>query len=124
MSSIRNLNDRMQTYIEEYQRLTARLSETGFIWPGHIQRRYLTCGKPNCVCHTDPEARHGPYTYWTSKKNKKTVSRLLRPEEADLLEEWINNRRKLEAVIRQMKGLSKKAANVVLKLQEEEKPPG
>ena len=124
MSSIRNLNDRMQTYIEEYQRLTARLSETGFIWPGHIQRRYLTCGKPNCVCHTDPEARHGPYTYWTSKKNKKTVSRLLRPEEADLLEEWINNRRKLEAVVRQMKGLSKKAANVVLKLQEEEKPPG
>lgn len=122
MVSIRNLNDRMQTYIEEYRKLTARLSETGFIWPGHIQRRYLTCGKPNCVCHTDPEARHGPYAYWTSKKNKKTVSRLLRPEEADLLEEWIKNRRKLEAVVRQMKGFSQKAANVALKLQEQEKP--
>ena len=124
MASIRNLNDRMQTYIDEYRRLTARLSETGFIWPGHIQRRYLTCGKPNCICHTDPEARHGPYAYWTSKKNNKTVSRLLRPDEADLLEEWINNRRTLEDIVRQMKSLSKKAANVVLKLQEQDKPPG
>ena len=122
MASIAKLNDRMQRYIEEYRNLTTTLSETGFIWPGHIQRRYLTCGKPNCVCHTDSESRHGPYAYWTSKKNKKTVSRLLRPEEADLLEDWINNRRKLEAVIRQMKSLSQKAADVALQLQEKEKP--
>ncbi len=114
----------MQRYREEYRELTAKLSETDFIWPGHIQRRYLTCGKPNCTCHTDPQARHGPYAYWTSKKNNKTVSRLLRPQEADLLEEWIKNRRTLEAVVRQMKSLSKKAANVVLKLQEQQKPPG
>ena len=118
MASIESLNDRMQTYREEYRRLTAKLSETGFIWPGHIQRRYLTCGKPKCVCHTDSEARHGPYAYWTSKKKQKTVSRLLGPEEADLLEEWIKNRRKLEEVVRQMKGLSQKAASVALKLQE------
>ena len=124
MASTRNLNDRMQRYREEYRELTAKLSETGFIWPGHIQRRYLTCGKPNCICHTDPQARHGPYAYWTSKKNNKTISRLLRPQEADLLEEWIKNRRTLEAVVRQMKSLSKKAANVVLKLQEQQKPPG
>ena len=120
MASIAKLNDRMQRYIEEYRNLTARLSETGFIWPGHIQRRYLTCGKPNCVCHTDSESRHGPYAYWTSKKNKKTVSRMLRPEEADLLEDWINNRRKLEAVVRQMKSLSQKAADVALQLKEKE----
>lgn len=124
MASTRNLNDRMQRYREEYRELTAKLSETGFIWPGHVQRRYLTCGKPNCICHTDPQARHGPYAYWTSKKNNKTISRLLRPQEADLLEEWIKNRRTLEAVVRQMKSLSKKAANVVLKLQEQQKPPG
>lgn len=124
MASTRNLDDRMRRYAEEYQQLTARLSKTGFIWPGHIQRRYLTCGKPTCICHTNPEARHGPYAYWTSKKNNKTVSRLLRSEEADLLEKWITNRRTLEAVVRQMKSLSKKAANVVLKLQEQQKPPG
>ena len=121
MLSTRNLNKRMQTYLEEYRKLTAKLSETGFIWPGHIHRSYLTCGKPNCVCRRDPKAKHGPYAYWTSKKNKKTVSRLLSPEEANLLEEWIENRRKLEAIVRQMKGLSQKVVSVALKLQKQEK---
>ncbi len=121
MTSAKNLSERMQAYQERYQKLTARLSETGFIWPGHIQRRYLTCGKPNCVCHKDPESRHGPYAYWTSKENGKTVSRLLRPEEADLLEQWIMNRRELETVIRQMKELSKKVVSVALKMQKKAK---
>ena len=121
MASKRNLNERMQAYQEKYRKVTAKLSEIGFIWPGHIQRRYLTCGKPNCVCHTDPEAKHGPYAYWTSKETGKTVSRLLRPEEADLLEQWIVNRRELEAVIRQMKGLSKKVFNVALTIHKDAK---
>ena len=121
MASARNLNERMRAYQEKYRKLTARLSEIEFIWPGHIQRRYLTCGKPNCVCHKDPEAKHGPYAYWTSKETGKTVSRLLRPEEADLLEQWIVNRRELEAVIRQMKGLSKKVFSVALTMQKDVK---
>ena len=111
----------MQAYQEKYRKVTTKLSEIGFIWPGHIQRRYLTCGKPNCVCHTDPEAKHGPYAYWTSKETGKTVSRLLRPEEADLLEQWIVNRRELEAVIRKMKGLSKKVFSVALTIQKDAK---
>ena len=121
MASKRNLNERMQAYQEKYRKLTAKLSDIGFIWPGHIQHRYLTCGKPNCVCHKDPEAKHGPYAYWTSKETGKTVSRLLRPEEADLLEQWIVNRRELEAVVRQMKGLSKKVYSVALKMQKDAK---
>lgn len=121
MASKRNLNERMQAYQEKYRKITDKLSDIGFIWPGHIQRRYLTCGKPNCVCHKDPEAKHGPYAYWTSKETGKTVSRLLRPEEADLLEQWIVNRRELEAVIRQMKGLSKKVVSVALTIQKDAK---
>jgi tRNA(Ser,Leu) C12 N-acetylase TAN1 len=26
-------------------------------------RRFMKCGKANCHCHTDPEARHGPFYY-------------------------------------------------------------
>jgi hypothetical protein len=121
MASARNLNQRMQAYLEKYKELTARLSEIGFIWPGHIHRSYLTCGKPNCACRSDPKAKHGPYAYWTSKKKGKTVSRLLSPAEADLLDEWIKNRRDLEAIVRQMKSVSQKAVCVALKLREEEK---
>jgi hypothetical protein len=115
-----NLAERMQAYQDKHQKLSAKLSETGFIWPGNIQRRYLTCGKPNCSCGKDPEARHGPYAYWTSKKANKTVSRLLSPDEADLLEEWIENRRKLEAIVRKMKKLSQKTFEVALKLKKEQ----
>jgi len=121
VASKRNVNERMQAYQEKYRKITAKLSDIGFIWPGHIQRRYLTCGKPNCVCHTDPEAKHGPYAYWTSKETGKTVSRMLRPEEADLLEQWIVNRRELEAVVRQMKGLSKKVFSVALTIHKDAK---
>jgi len=121
VASKRNVNERMQAYQEKYRKITAQLSDIGFIWPGHIQRRYLACGKPNCVCHTDPEAKHGPYAYWTSKETGKTVSRMLRPEEADLLEQWIVNRRELEAVVRQMKGLSKKVFSVALTIHKDAK---
>ena len=119
MASERNSAERMQAYQGKQQKLTAKLSEIGFIWSGNIQRRYLTCGKPFCACKKDPEARHGPYAYWTSKEAKKTISRLLSPEEADLLEEWIENRRKLEKIILQMKKLSKKSFKVALKLRKE-----
>lgn len=42
------------------------------------------------------------------QRDKKTVSRLLRPEKVDLLEEWIENKRKLEVIVRQMEELSQK----------------
>ncbi len=120
MAAVKNLSRRMQAYRDKHRKLTAKLSEIGFIWPGNVQRRYLTCGKPNCICKKDPEAKHGPYAYWTSKEAKKTVSRLLSPEEADLLEEWIENRRKLEAIVREMKKLSQKTFEVALKLKTEQ----
>ena len=113
------VNKRLKAYMNKHQKLTANLSEIGFIWPGNIQRRYITCGKPYCACHKDPKARHGPYAYWTSKEDKKTLSRLLKPEEADLLEEWIENRRKLETIVRQMKELSQKAFDTALQLRKE-----
>ena len=119
MAPVKNLNEHLEAYVDKHRKLTAKLSEIGFIWPGNIQRRYLTCGKPYCDCRKDPEARHGPYAYWTSKEDKKTVSRLLNPEEADLLEEWIENRRKLETIVRQMKELSGKVFEVALQIRKE-----
>ena len=114
-----NLNKQLKAYSNKQKKLAGKLQEIGFIWPGNIQRRYLTCGKPYCACRKDLKARHGPYFYWTSKEGKKTVSRLLKPEEADLLEEWIGNRRKLETIVCQMKELSDKAFKVALKSRKE-----
>jgi hypothetical protein len=103
----------------EYRALTAQLAHIGFIWGGSIQTQWLTCGTPGCACHRDPHARHGPYVYWTSKVAGRTVSRLLQSPEAELLSEWVQNRRKLDQTVREMKKLSQKAAKVMLRLQDQ-----
>jgi hypothetical protein len=79
-----------------------------------VQRQKLTCGQPQCACHRDPQARHGPYFYWTSKKEGKTISRKLTPEEGEILQEWIENRRTLQETVKRMMKLSKHALALTL----------
>ena len=99
---------------QHYTDLAQGLASIGFVWPGTVQRQMLTCGKPQCACHKDPEARHGPYYYWTSKKKGKTVSRKLTREEAKILESWINNRRAVDATLKRMMKVSKHALGLTL----------
>jgi hypothetical protein len=94
--------------------LAESLARIGFLWPGTVQRQMLTCGKPQCACHRDSQARHGPYYYWTSKKMGKTVSRKLTREEAEILEDWIKNRRIADATIKRMMKVSKHALGLML----------
>ena len=53
--------------------LKAKLQAVGFIGQGSVQTRRIACGSPTCRCHHDPDARHGPYHYWTRKARGKTV---------------------------------------------------
>ena len=117
MSSQTKIQTKLDKYTREREKLFARLSEVGFIWHGSVHRSLLTCGRPACRCHKDANARHGPYAYWTTKVAGKTVSRLLPPAEADLIEEWIENRRRIERIVRDLKALSAKAAPMILKLR-------
>jgi len=100
---------------QRYGELTRVLAEIGFVWPGTVQRRMLTCGKPRCACHRDAAARHGPYYYWTSKKDGKTVARKLTPEEAGILQDWIDNRRRVDETVKRMIRMSERA--LVLQLR-------
>ncbi len=111
----KNPQERLKLYERQYRTLAAEFARVGYIWPGTLQHRMMTCGKKVCPCHHDDAARHGPYSYWTSKVGNRTVSRLLTSLEADLYEEWINNRRKLEDIRKRMAALSKKVAPIVLK---------
>jgi len=107
----------LQDLQTQYRTLAAQLAQIGFIWGGSVQTQWLTCGTPGCACHRDPHARHGPYIYWTSKVAGRTVSRLLRSPEVELLTEWVQNRRKLDRIVREMKKLSQRASKVVLRLR-------
>jgi hypothetical protein len=93
--------------------LAKRLAAIDFIWPGTIQRRTQRCGKANCACQTDPAARHGPYISWTTKRAGKTVAKKLSVEEADLLEQWVRNRQKMQEIIKRMNALAKQALKAI-----------
>lgn len=92
-----------------HQSLAGRLAQVGFIWPGSLTRRYLTCGNPQCACRKDPTARHGPYFYWSSKQAGKTISKKLSVEEADTLGAWVKNRQEIYEILDQMIEISRKA---------------
>jgi hypothetical protein len=97
----------------DYQAAKARLAEVGFICEGSLSRIYTCCRNPNCRC-ADPARRHGPYWQLTWKQAGKTVSRRLSEEEARLYAEWISNRRRLEAVLQEMKDVSRRAGQQLL----------
>jgi len=101
-------------YEREHRRLAKRLSQIGFLWPGSLSPRYLKCGNPRCACRSNPQARHGPYYYWSTKQAGKTVSRKLPAEEAQVLEEWIANRREVKSILDTMMAVSENALPAVL----------
>ena len=92
----------------KYDELSKQLSTIGYICKGSIMRLYLTCGKPNCQCRTDTKARHGPYNVWTRKVKGKTVTKYLSDEQAELCREFIQNSKRLETIIKEMRNLSAK----------------
>ena len=72
---------------EQYDALKAKLQAVGFIGQGSVQTRRIACGSPTCRCHHDPDARHGPYHYWTRKARGKTVGLKLTEDELGLYRE-------------------------------------
>ena len=120
----KDLPQRFRTCIEQYEQVKARIGQVGFICEGSLTERRLPCGKKNCGCRTDPRRRHGPYYQLSWKEKGKTVSRYLPPEQAQLYREWIDNRRTLAALVKEMQALSRKAADYLLKRQSPSAEPG
>lgn len=104
-----NNSERLRRYAERYDALKAELLTVGFVCQGSVQTRQTECGKATCRCHDDPENRHGPYHYWTRKIRGKTVGLMLTDAELPVYREWIENNRKLERIVREMRNLSARA---------------
>lgn len=104
-------------YRERYRELASRIAQISFMWPGSIHTRYLTCGRPDCECAKDPQARHGPYVYWTSKDKGRSVAKLLHSPEGEILGEWVKNRQEVDRIIQEMKKLSQRALKIALRLR-------
>ena len=99
---------RLDQIRSDHQVAKARLAEIGFTCEGSLVCRYTCCHNPNCRC-ADPAQRHGPYWQLSWKEQGRTVSRLISPDQAQLYQEWVANRRRLEAVLAEMRELSRQA---------------
>lgn len=106
--------------LEKHKNLLGQLSALGFIAQGSIYERYLTCSYKKCPCHSDPSQRHGPYVYWTTKVQGKTVSRILKGDTADLMRRWVANRIELDSIVEQLRELSVKALEPAVLLMQQE----
>ena len=103
----------MRRYEKQYDGLKAELQTLGFIGQGSVSTRRITCGRPACRCHHDPEARHGPYHYWTRKARGKTVGLKLTEDELGLYREWIDNNRELERLVKETRRISSRVLALI-----------
>jgi hypothetical protein len=87
-------------------RITAQLAATGFALPGTLTVRAYACGKPNCHCHANPPALHGPYAEWTRKINGKTVTRRLTPGELAAWQPLFDNAKKIRTLLAELHELT------------------
>jgi hypothetical protein len=86
----------------EARHIAKEIARVGFVLPGTILERRLSCTHDGCHCHGDPPQLHGPYWYWTRKVNAKTVSRMLSPEQVQDYQPWIENERRLRALVHEL----------------------
>jgi hypothetical protein len=77
-----------------------RLDGFEMVCSGTLIERTKTCGKPNCRCATDPEARHGPYHEWNRRQEGRLVHTTLTPEQARRMKEAIKNYREIQALLK------------------------
>jgi hypothetical protein len=86
--------------------IAAELASLGLALPGTLIQRHVRCGKPGCRCHASPPVLHGPYWQWTRKTGGKTITRLVSDEQLDDYRQWLDNDRKLRALVAELEALT------------------
>ena len=81
------------------QALRRAIHTLDFIASGTLHTRTKVCGRPNCRCAVDPNARHGPYHEWSRRHNQRLLHSVLTSEQAKLLTEAIANYRKIQQLL-------------------------
>ena len=84
-----------------YNALAAQLAKTGLILQGTITERSIESGD-------DKERVYGPYYQWTRKLRAKTVTVNLSQSQAMVYQKAIDNNKKMEKIIKEMRARSMK----------------
>jgi len=70
-----------------------------FVSSGTLHTRTKVCGRKNCRCATDPDARHGPYHEWGRREQGRLVHHIVTPQQAKLVERAIGNYREIQRLL-------------------------
>lgn len=96
-------------------KLRKELTDFEYILQGTINAAYLKCGKKQCICHKDPDKKHGPYYILTRKIKGKTVTKIFSKEKANFLNIYLKKYNDVIKVIRKISKYSDQATNILLK---------
>jgi Family of unknown function (DUF6788) len=105
------------------ERIAAELASLGLALPGTLIQRHVRCGKPGCRCHADPPVLHGPYWQWTRKVAGKTITRLVPDDQLDDYRQWLDNHRRLRALVAELETLTLAIADAGQRARRRTPPP-
>jgi len=80
--------------------LRRTINALDYVASGTLHVRTKVCGKKNCRCAVDLEARHGPYYEWSRREQGKLSHSVVTPEQAELLTKAIKNYREILALLK------------------------
>ena len=81
--------------------IARRIRDLDLVCSGTLMQRRICCGKKQCRCATDPEARHGPYWQWTFLRNGRYVHKFISEDQAKLVKKGLAAKKKLLAILGQ-----------------------
>ena len=96
-------NESVQRMKRRYTKLTAHMAKLGPVLQGTITERTIERDDPE---HPGEKKAYGPYFQWTWKRVGKTVTVNLSPRQAKAYQKAIDNHRKLENILGEMRELS------------------
>ena len=88
---------------ERYDRLAAELAQVGYVLSGTITERTIL---GRAEKKQEKGKQYGPYYQWTRKINGKTRTQNLSPDDVETYRKAIENNRRLEKIIQEMRALS------------------
>ena len=80
-------------------RIRRQIAAMGLVAQGTVSKRTKVCGRPNCRCAEDPQARHGPYYEWTRREEGRYVHTVISAEQAEELIAAIDNHKRVLALL-------------------------
>ena len=88
--------------------LRNEIAKLDYVVSGTLLTRTMKCGKKNCRCANDPNARHGPYTEWNRREGGKLVHSFVSDEQAKYLKRALANQRRILELLKEWEKQSAK----------------